>query len=60
MELHLGMDEELIESCWPGLKGGQGWVTARWGCATGCPTRKTECMRPSMGSQEPCVHVLKS
>lgn len=23
MELHMGMDEELTESCWPGLKGGQ-------------------------------------
>lgn len=26
MDLHLGKDDELTESSWLGMKGGQGWV----------------------------------
>lgn len=46
MDLHLGKDDKLTESLW--LRSERRSVIL-WGSATGCLTRETEVLGPSMG-----------
>lgn len=49
MDLHLAKDDELNEILWLRGEGRAGQVTLLWGSATGCLTKETEVLGPSMG-----------
>lgn len=58
MDLHLAKDDELNEILWLRGEGRAGQVTLLWGSATGCLTRETEVLGPSMGGEKQ-IHVHK-